>query len=136
MTFPTDLERLLKEATEGPWYSDGEKIWRRPPSDLYERGGTVAGDKPIAVVQRGWYREGETGYPVEVNAALIALLRNHADAILGLVRAAERALEHAAHKKEADKEYDDLTRASILGGMVISIEDELRDALAGLKEGK
>lgn len=114
MTFPAELERLLKEATEGPWHSDEEKIWRRPPSDLYERGGTVAGDKPIAVVQKGWYREDETGYPAEVNAALICLLVNHADAILGLVRAAE------LYSREPS---------------IMNLQG-LRQALAKLKEGK
>ena len=59
--------------TEGPWFADARgRIWRRPPSDLYENGGGVAGDKPIAVVSVGWAGEGVTGYPVEDNARLIA----------------------------------------------------------------
>lgn len=59
--------------TEGPWYFDGHgAIWRRPPSDLYENGGGVAGDRPIATVHIGWHHDGANGYPVEANARLIA----------------------------------------------------------------
>lgn len=58
--------------TPGPWFvgADG-KVWRRDPRDLYENGGGVAGDHPIATVHRGrssW----EDGFPVEANARLIA----------------------------------------------------------------
>lgn len=59
--------------TPGPWFSDREgRIWRRPPADLYENGGGVAGDRPIAVAEKGWYGKDEMGYPVEANATLIA----------------------------------------------------------------
>lgn len=59
--------------TPGPWYADQRGgIWRRPPSELYENGGGVAGDKPVATVHKGWWGEGEEGYPVEANARLIA----------------------------------------------------------------
>lgn len=59
--------------TEGPWYFDGQgAIWRRPPSDLYENGGEVAGDRPIATVHIGWHHDGAIGYPVEANARLMA----------------------------------------------------------------
>lgn len=59
--------------TPGPWYFDGHgAIWRRPPSDLYENGGEVAGDRPIATVHIGWHRDGANGYPVEANARLMA----------------------------------------------------------------
>jgi hypothetical protein len=59
--------------TPGPWYADKHgRIWRRPPSDLYENGGGVAGDKPLATVNKGWFGEGEEGYPVDANASLIA----------------------------------------------------------------
>lgn len=59
--------------TPGPWFSDRRgNIWRRPLSDLYENGGGVAGDKPLAFVVAGWAGEGVTGYPVEDNARLIA----------------------------------------------------------------
>jgi hypothetical protein len=66
-----ELRRLAQAATPGPWDARGN-IWRRPLSDLYENGGSVAGDKPIAFVAAGWRGEGVTGYPVENNARLIA----------------------------------------------------------------
>lgn len=59
--------------TSGPWYADANgKIWRRPPSELYENGGGVAGDKPLATVNVGWSGDGLVGYPLEANARLIA----------------------------------------------------------------
>ena len=59
--------------TPGPWYADAKGyIWRRPLKDLYEYGGGVAGDKPLATVCKGWWGEDTTGYPVEANAHLIA----------------------------------------------------------------
>lgn len=59
--------------TPGPWYTDAiGRIWRRNPSDLYEYGGGVAGDKPVATVWKGWVNEGEVGFPLEANARLIA----------------------------------------------------------------
>ena len=68
-----ELRQLAQDATPGPWFSDARgNIWRRPLSDLYENGGSVAGDKPIAFVFVGWRGEGVTGYPVENNARLIA----------------------------------------------------------------
>lgn len=64
---------MTTKHTQGPWFADEDgRIWRRPLSELYERGGTVAGDKPIAVVYKGWYGKDEKGYPVEANASLIA----------------------------------------------------------------
>lgn len=59
--------------TPGPWFADSNgRIWRRHPSELYQNGGEVAGDKPIAIVQKGWHGENEQGFPVEANAHLIA----------------------------------------------------------------
>ena len=62
--------------TPGPWYAEirngSASILRRPPSDLYENGGGVAGEKSIATVSRGWYHEGSAGFPFEANARLIA----------------------------------------------------------------
>lgn len=59
--------------TPGPWHADQRgNIWRRHPSELYENGGGVAGDKPVATTHKGWFGEGEEGYPVEDNARLIA----------------------------------------------------------------
>lgn len=59
--------------TAGPWYADeGGAIWRRPPAELYQNGGGVAGDKPLATAHAGWHGEGVTGYPAQANARLIA----------------------------------------------------------------
>ena len=59
--------------TPGPWYADKYgKIWRNVPSDLYEYGGKIAGDMPLAFVSKGWYEKDETPYPQQANANLIA----------------------------------------------------------------
>ncbi len=59
--------------TPGPWHADNAgRIWRRHPSELYENGGGVAGDKPVATANIGWIGEDVTGYPIEANARLIA----------------------------------------------------------------
>lgn len=37
---------MTTKHTPGPWFADDlGRIWRRPPSDLYENGGGVAGTK-------------------------------------------------------------------------------------------
>lgn len=59
--------------TPGPWYADQiGAIWRRPPGDLYEQGGGVAGDRPIAAAYLGWRSDDRCAYPVLENARLIA----------------------------------------------------------------
>ena len=64
---------MTTKYTKGPWFPDtAGRIWRRDPSTLYENGGGVAGDKPIAFVNVGWIGEGESGYPIKENARLIA----------------------------------------------------------------
>jgi len=61
------------KATAGPWFADRDgRIWRRHPDELYENGGGVAGDRPIASAHVGWYGEDVQGYPADANAALIA----------------------------------------------------------------
>lgn len=62
--------------TKEPWFSDGECIWRRNPRELYQNGGGVAGDKPIAIVNKGWHGEEENGYPVFENAKRIVACVN------------------------------------------------------------
>ena len=45
----------MNNHTPGPWYRDNDGyIWRRPLNELYEYGGRVAGDKPVAAVWKGW----------------------------------------------------------------------------------
>ena len=64
---------MTTKYTKGPWFTDtAGRIWRRDPSTLYENGGGVAGDKPIAFVNVGWIGEGESGYPITENARLMA----------------------------------------------------------------
>ena len=72
----------MSKHTPGPWFADAEgRIWRRDPSDLYQNGGGVAGDKPLAFVNAGWLGEGVTGYPVKENARLIAAAPDLLDAL-------------------------------------------------------
>ena len=59
--------------TPGPWFVDeNNDIWRRDPKELYENGGGVAGDKPLACCYKGWHGEGLIGYPAAANAQLIS----------------------------------------------------------------
>ena len=62
----------MSKHTQGPWYVVGDRIYRRPKHELYEYGGGVAGDKPIAIINKGWFADDEAGFPVEANARLIA----------------------------------------------------------------
>lgn len=64
---------MKTEHTPGPWFADANGcIWRRDPRELYENGGSVAGDRPLASAHVGWAGEGLTGYRMEANARLIA----------------------------------------------------------------
>ena len=93
-----ELRQLVQAATPGPWFSDRRgNIWRRPLSDLYENGGGVAGDKPLAFVAAGWAGEGVTGYPVEANARFIAAA--NPAVISELLDRLEAAESDAAHQK-------------------------------------
>ena len=122
-----ELRQLVQAATPGPWFSDRRgNIWRRPLSDLYENGGGVAGDKPLAFVAAGWAGEGVTGYPVEANARFIAAANPAAiTELLDRLEAAEAdALEQArlngmgsereaalmAKLEAAEKERDECNR--------------------------
>lgn len=76
--------------TAGPWFADADgRIWRRHPSELYENGGGVAGDKPLAVAHKGWHRDDEIGYPIDANARLIAAAPELLEALEGILRADE-----------------------------------------------
>ena len=73
---------MSEKFTPGPWYADKNgKIWRNIPSDLYEYGGKIAGDMPLAFVSKGWYEKDETPYPQQANADLIAAAPNMYDAL-------------------------------------------------------
>lgn len=62
----------MSKHTPGPWYvGPDNRIWRRSPLELYEYGGGVAGDSPIAAAFDGrasWVNK----FPSEANARLIA----------------------------------------------------------------
>lgn len=95
MTFPTELERLLREATPEPWYLAGCN--------------TVHGSD---------HEEVAHPFNLQGDAELIVLLRNHAPAILELVRAAEAVASPALVN------YSPATMT------------DLRDALSVLNGGK
>ncbi len=63
---------MTQKHTPGPWYSSPNgNISKYHHSELYEYGGGIAGDFPLATVHDGpshW----ENKYPKKANAALIA----------------------------------------------------------------
>jgi hypothetical protein len=129
-----ELRRLAQAATPGPWFSDARgNIWRRPLSDLYENGGSVAGDKPIAFVAAGWRGEGVTGYPVENNARLIAA--SNPSAVIELLDRLEAAEADAL--EQARLNGMGASREAALMAKLEAAEkerDELRNEIACVKE--
>jgi hypothetical protein len=82
--------------TPGPWFVSHREpsvcsIWRRDPKELYENGGTVAGERPLATVWPGWTGPDETGFPVLANARLMAA----APDLLNVARWARNAMREA-----------------------------------------
>ncbi|WP_152980874.1 hypothetical protein [Stenotrophomonas koreensis] len=76
----------MSKHTPGPWFHDGNgNVWRRDPKDLYQNGGTVAGDKSLATIHKGWHHDGAEGYPVEANARLIAAAPELLETLEGFV---------------------------------------------------
>ena len=93
--------------TPGPWFVDeNNDIWRRDPKELYENGGGVAGDKPLACCFNGWYGGGLIGYPAAANAQLIASAPD-------LLDAAQTALECLEGGGFGKAYAEDVLRAAI-----------------------
>lgn len=94
--------------TPGPWFVSHREpsvcsIWRRDPKELYENGGTVAGERPLATIWPGWTGSDETGFPVLANARLMAA----APELLGALIAIDKRLtECAAIPASAADAYD------------------------------
>lgn len=92
MTFPAKLERLLKEATKAPWLC----IDLRPEEEKL----TVTDGVTVICRTKNSVRMGPISPEDVANSGLICLLRNHADAILGLVRDMERIAEWGCDEAE------------------------------------
>lgn len=125
--FLTKLEELKEKATKGPWSVDPDD---RPDMEWNNHIVQVGTDNTICFMAH----DPRDNSGQQAAAELIVYLVNHAEALRDLVAAAERALNHAEFLDEANKETDALTRASILGGIVTSIIDDLKPALAKLEE--
>lgn len=86
----------MSKHTPGPWYvGPYNRIWRRSPLELYEYGGGVAGDSPIAAAFYGrasWVNK----FPSEANARLIAAAPELLEALEGLLNALPSATTHPA----------------------------------------
>lgn len=91
--------------TKEPWFTDGKRIWRRDPSELYENGGDVGGDRPIASANIGW---SDNGYPQEANARRIVACVNACQSL----HTEWLKSNHVAHEfRRLEKQRDELLEA-------------------------
>lgn len=105
---------MMGKHTPGPWFvDDNNNIWRRNPIELYENGGGVAGDKPLACCNQGWYGEGQVGFPVRANAQLIAAAPEMLEALKKALDALERADDYGVPGlgRVIDAAYDAIRKA-------------------------
>lgn len=84
----------MNKHTPGPWYvGPDNRIWRRSPSDLYQYGGGVSGDSPIAAAFDGptsWVNK----FPSEANARLIVAAPELLEALQSIAECCDE--DHAA----------------------------------------
>lgn len=101
--------------TPGPWFADSNgDVWRRSPADLYQNGGGVAGDRPLAAANKGWFGEAETGYPVEANARLIAAAPELYEALEGMLQVYGGKYDNdCLPKNSVELDLIDMARAAI-----------------------
>ena len=90
MTFLTELARLKAAATKGPWRYDGTCALKGPQLETTSLHGQV-------VRYRDTLAQFVASKSGNENANLTAYLRNHADAIEALVKAAEGVLTGGNH---------------------------------------
>lgn len=85
-------ETYIGKHTEGQWSAaPNGMVYRRPYTELYEYGGGVAGDHPIAIVTKG-HSSWENKFNQEANAHLIAAAPDMLRALQKIVDLNERAL--------------------------------------------
>lgn len=91
-----DLKKLREvalAATPGPWHAGPNgKVWRRPVHDLYEYGGSVAGDSSVAQAFEG-HHMWQNKFPQDANAEFIATF--NPQTILALLDAYEASARDA-----------------------------------------
>lgn len=100
MTVVSELRRLLAEATEGEWYAVKGPDWNEDDGGYL--GWMVMQSPKQEICDTGRFRE-----RAQEDAALIVALRNHADALLDVVAAADR-LTATYRTHLADDSYQQL----------------------------